>query len=208
MTTRQALLFVRAMSMSEPTAPRLHALRLLAAQRAWTISGEFVATPARRKDRDNLLAAVRSGAHGAGVIVVPALSHLGTTIREVVLLADDLLGRGWDLVCHGDKIDTTEADGRAVIVGMLANIAALDRAGTLERARAARTAIDQARLAGRPVGRRRREVPVQQVFEMLSEGKSWREIGRLTKIPPSTLHAAMKQSEVALQPPLSVLEAA
>lgn len=207
MSSRHALLFVRAVSMNEPTAHRLQALRHLAEQRGWKTSGEFVATPTRRKDRDNLLAAVRSGSHGAGVVVVPALGHLGTTVREVVLLADELLGRGWDLVCHGDGIDTTKAE-RAVIVGTLANLAGLDRAGTLERARAARTAIDQARLAGRPVGRKRREVPVQQVYEMLANGKSWREIARLTGIPASTLHAAMKQAEVAPGPALSLREAA
>lgn len=206
MSPRHAVLFVRARSAREVTAPRLQLLRAVAAQRGWSIAREFVASPIRRGEREALVAAIHSGAHGSGVVIATSLVDVASTVRDAVIVLNDALGRGWDLVATSDAIDTTEASIRLQITGLIAGLAALDREATVERGRAA---LDRARRReGRQLGRKRREVPVQDVQHMLEAGASWREISRHLGIPASTLHAAFKRSPPPVAPDLAVLEAA
>lgn len=202
---RNALIYVRARTLADAPAAQLESLRHLAVERGWKVAGEFVGSPSNPRERERLIAAVHGGAYGAGVLVIPGLSSLSTTIRDVVFLAHDLFGRGWELVSQADDLDTTDATRRAVVVDTIANLAALDQAGVSERAR---FALDQARRRdGRQLGRKRRAVPVQQVRELLEAGCSWREIARQLGIPAATLHAAMKRAR-HVAPGLTVLEAA
>lgn len=203
MSPRHALLCVRARSVREVTAPSLQLLRAFAGNRGWSIAREFVATPARRGERDLLIAALHSGAHGSGVVLATSLADLASTPRDAVMFANDVLCRGWDLVTTSDMIDTTDATSRLQVTGLISGLVHLTVQGAAERARAA---LDGARLRG-SIGRKRREVPVQDVQHMLEAGASWREVSRRLGIPTSTLHAALKRSS-ATAPNLALLEAA
>lgn len=201
---QNALLCVRARTVREVTGPRLQLLRAVAQQRGWSVAREFVAAPGRRNERELLMAALHSGANGSGVVLVTSLVDLASTVRDAVIVAHDVLGRGCDLVATSDGIDTTDATSRLQITSLIAGLAALDREAAVERGRAA---LDRARREGRQLGRKRREVPIQDVENLLAAGASWREIARRLGIPASTLHAALKRTPCSARN-RSVLEAA
>lgn len=198
-----ALLYVRTRTRADTPAVQFHALRQLSALRGWRVAGEFLDLPTDGCNRrDSLLAEIHRGVHPqGGALVCASLSSLTTGSREAVSILHGLLARGWNLVTI-DGTDTTETTN---IASLIASLAALDRAGVAERARAA---LDQARREGRQLGRKRIEIPFEKVHALLDAGRSWREIARVTGISVATLHRAMRSHSVAITTPLSIAEAA
>jgi DNA invertase Pin-like site-specific DNA recombinase len=202
--TRRALLLVTNRTGKTNTAMAFGALRVLAAKRGWQVAREFLATPGQPHEREALVEVVRSGLHGSGVVVCASLADLGTTVRNAVFIADDMMSRGWD-VCT-PEVDTTEPAVRSAMIAALCGLAGVERESIANRAR---VALDRARREGRQLGRKRREVPVDRVRELLATGRSWRDVARATGIPTSTLRTAMKRQPLHLTVPgADALEAA
>jgi DNA invertase Pin-like site-specific DNA recombinase len=189
-TRRNALVYVRSRTIADAPAIQLQALRHLVVQHDWQVAGEFLDLPGGgAKHRDALLTEIRRGAHSCGVLVCPSLSQLTTSVREAVQILNELAARGWDLVTS-DGLDTSTSVSKNELVTMFAALAALDRTGVAERARAA---LDQGRREGRKLGRKKITIPFETVRALLDAGRSWREIARSTGISVGTLHRAMKR---------------
>lgn len=200
-TKRAALLYVRTRTLADTPAAQLHALRQLCAHRGWRVVGEFLDLPTDgSKQRDALLAEVYRGLHDDGLLVCRSLSQLTTSVRDAVQILNGLLARGWDIV----TTDGIEIANKSELTPLIATLAALDRAGVAERARAA---LDHARET-KKLGRKRIEIPVEKIRDLLDAGRSWRDIARATGISVGTLHRSMRSSASKATTRLSLVEAA
>lgn len=199
---RAALLYIRTRTLADTPAAQLHALRQLSAHRGWRVVGEFLDLPTDgSKQRDALLAEVHRGLHADGVLVCRSLSQLTMSVRDAVQILNGLLVRGWDIV----TTDGIETSNKSELTPLIATLAALDRTGVSERARAA---LAQSRHDGKQLGRKRIEIPFKKVRDLLDAGRSWRDIARATGISVGTLHRSMRSSASKVTPPLSIVEAA
>ncbi len=115
--------------------------------------------------------------------------HSGATQREVVLVEGQEAVRALDLVTPSGESDTTVPSGREFGTPFAA----------LTRREKIRIALANARRAGKPVGRKRVVVPIEQAQKLLGEGKSLREASRVLGISVGSLHRAVHQGRAAHQ---------
>ena len=185
-TRRRAFLYAR-----EPGAStQLAALRNVAAQREFDIQNEFVDVlplGARGKcpGRDGLLASVRRGEIGGGVVLCTSLALLGHNLRELVSILDELRARGVGLVVP-HAVDTIASPN------LNAFIAALGRVEADTRGARIRAGLTEARRRGTRVGRPPANVPVDDARQLMATGMSLRGAARALRIAPSTLHRALR----------------
>ncbi len=140
----------------------------------------------KRPQLTKCLASLEAG----DVLVVWKLDRLGRSLRDLIILLDDLKGREVAFRSLTESIDTTTPTGRAMwqMVGILAE---LERSLIQERTQAGRAA---AKARGVKMGRKPL-LSAQQVAharKLLEEGERTVQVARLLKVSRRTLERALR----------------
>ena len=128
--------------------------------------------------------------------MVFALDRLGRSLRDLLLLLDDLNAAGCAVVSLRESIDLTTPTGR-LMLHVLGALAEFERAIITERVKSgiARVQATGRTRSGKPIGRPRRAVDATAVQQLLAAGKSWREIAQALRIPRRTLVRTFLKSD-------------
>jgi DNA invertase Pin-like site-specific DNA recombinase len=187
-------LYARTSTADQDGAAQLHALRQAASGRGWTTIREFIdighsGTKANRPGLDELRGAVRSGE--VQQVMVYGLDRLGRSLRDLLLLMDELSAAGCAVISLRESIDLSTPTGR-LLVHMISSLAEFERELIVGRVRAglARVKATGRTRSGRAVGRPRREVDVAAVRSMRAAGQSWRDIAQVLRVPRRTVERA------------------
>jgi DNA invertase Pin-like site-specific DNA recombinase len=144
-----------------------------------------------RPELDRLLDQVREG----DAIVVYKLDRLGRSCGKLIALAEELEGRGIELISLQEQIDTTAPYGKLVF-RILTALAEMERDIIVERTKAG---LQAARRRGRKGGRPR--VPrkdTDRALKLYELGEhSVKEIEEMTGVKPHTLYRRLKERKEA-----------
>jgi DNA invertase Pin-like site-specific DNA recombinase len=186
--------YVRTSTTDQDGAAQLHALRRAAEARGWVGYQEFIdighsGAKASRPALDALKAAVRAGE--VRQVMVFALDRLGRSLRDLLVLLDDLAASGCAVVSLREAIDLSTPTGR-LLVHLIGALAEFEREIIRERVRSglARVKATGKTRSGKAIGRPRRDVDLQAVHRLRKVGKSWREVAQALKVPRRTLERA------------------
>jgi DNA invertase Pin-like site-specific DNA recombinase len=191
-------LYVRTSTSDQDGQAQLHALRRTAEARGWSGPREFIdlghsGAKASRPALDELKAAVRRGE--VDVVLVAGLDRLGRSLRDLLLLLDELRAGGCAVVSLRESIDLTTPAGR-LMTQVLGALAEFEREIIRDRVSSglARVKATGKTRSGKPVGRPRRQVDVEAVHQLRGEGRTWRQVAQALKVPRKTLERAYATS--------------
>ena len=179
-------LYVRTSTTDQDGAAQLHALKRAAEARGWVGVREFIdlghsGAKASRPALDALKKAARAGE--VSEVMVVGLDRLGRSLRDLLVLLDDLAAAGCAVVSLREGVDLSTPAGR-LQVQILGALAEFERELIRERVKAG---IDRARASGtrsgKPIGRPRRQFDIERARAMRAEGRSWRSIAQALKVP-------------------------
>lgn len=188
-----AALYVRTSTADQDGRAQLHQLRKAAAARQLRRPAEFVdvghsGAKASRPALDRLRAAARAG--DVGVVLVAALDRLGRNLPELLLLVDELAAGGCLVVSLREQLDLTTPAGR-LMLQLFGALAQFEREIIRERVKTGiARAKEKGTRSGKPIGRPARAVDLVQLDRLRREGKSWRAIAQILRVPRRTLERA------------------
>ena len=187
-------LYVRTSTTDQDGQAQLHALRRAAEARGWSQTQEFIdlghsGAKAHRPALDGLRSTARAGT--VRQVLVFGLDRLGRSLRDLLVLLDELAAAGCVVVSLREAIDLGTPTGR-LLVHLIAALAEFERELIRDRVRAglARVKATGRTRSGKAIGRPRRTVDLEAVEELRHAGRSWREIAVALKVPTRTLHRA------------------
>ena len=187
-------LYVRTSTSDQNGEAQLHAMRRAADARGWTDLREFLdighsGAKASRPALDDMRRAAKAGE--IRFVMVAGLDRLGRSLRDLLILLDELNAAGCAVISLRESIDLTTPTGR-LLVHLIAALAEFERELIRERVRAgiARVKATGETRSGKPVGRPRRILDLAAVEKLRSAGRSWRSIAQALKVPRRTLERA------------------
>jgi DNA invertase Pin-like site-specific DNA recombinase len=170
-------IYVRTSTTDQDGAAQLHALHRAAAARGWASVLEYTdlghsGAKASRPALDALKKAARAGE--VRQVMVFALDRLGRSLRDLLLLMDELTAAGCVVISLRESIDLSTPTGR-LLVHLIAALAEFERELIRERVKAgiARVKATGKTRSGQPMGRPRRLVDVQAALALRSQAKCW-----------------------------------
>ena len=191
-------IYVRTSTTDQDGAAQLHALRRAAEGRGWTHVREFIdlghsGAKASRPALDELRQAVRTGE--VREVMVYALDRFGRSLRDLLLLIDEVVAGGCVVISLREAIDLSTPTGR-LLVHLIASLAEFERELIRERVRSgiARVQAGGKTRSGKPIGRPRRNFDIETVRKLRAEGRTWREVAVAVHVPRRTLERAFKVS--------------
>jgi DNA invertase Pin-like site-specific DNA recombinase len=124
--------------------------------------------------------------------MVVGLDRLGRSLRDLLVLLDELNAAGCAVISLREATDLTTPTGR-LLVHSIAALAEFERELIRERVRAgiARVKATGTTRSGRPLGRPRRAVDADAVARLRAKGRSWRSIAQALKVPRRTLERSL-----------------
>src|SRR6266581_575331 len=164
---------------------QLAEIRQFCKRRDWTTVQEYVdkgisGSKEHRPALDKLLADCRKRA--VDCVVVYRYDRFARSLRQLVNALEEFRALGIDFVSLHEGVDTSTPNGRLVF-GIFASIAEFERELIRDRVR---SGIAAARARGKPLGRPRRHVDTDRMATLRTEGRSWREIGRVLGVGVAT----------------------
>jgi DNA invertase Pin-like site-specific DNA recombinase len=185
--------YLRVSTKSQDVEPQRVRLEAFAADRGWTVGGEFVDIASGRQDsRAHLQAMMRAARRGEfqGVLCI-RLDRLARSTRHLCQIAEELEAAGVALVAADQHFDTTTAAGK-LLYGVLATVAQFEadliRERTLDGLAIARR---KGVRIGRPPALARDQLA--RARRLRDSGRTLREIADLLDVAPSTVHAALRE---------------
>ncbi|TFH74444.1 recombinase family protein [Cellulomonas sp. HD19AZ1] len=170
-------------------------LAAVGCDRVWTDAG-VSGTTTSRPQLDALLDYARDG----DTIVVTELSRLGRTVRQLVVLVDDLGARGIGVRSLTQAIDTTPGQGGGIgtlLLSLFAALAQLEREVLVDRTM---SDLAAARARGR-VGGRPTVLPPDKLaaaHALLAAGTPKTEVAAALGVSRSTVYRAIERERVAM----------
>lgn len=154
----------------------------------------------RRPELDRLLGDVRLGLVARLYVYrLDRLSRAG--IRATLSIVEELDAQGVELITLADGFSVS-GPARDVIIAVLAWAAQMERQAISERIGAARRRIEA---QGGAWGRPRREISGAQLADLLTAGKSVREIAETLHVPRSIVGRAVKELDLSQAVPKTYL---
>ena len=149
----RAAVYARVSTLDQEPENQLQELRRYVQARGWTGTEYVDRGVSGAKDRRPALDRLVTDAKRRrfDVLVVWRLDRLGRSLRQLILLLDDLQAIGVDFVSLAEGIDATTPAGRLQLY-ILGAIAEFERARTVERVKAG---LERARAQGKTLGRPR-----------------------------------------------------
>jgi DNA invertase Pin-like site-specific DNA recombinase len=198
--SRRVALYARVSTRDQSPDLQLDALRALAAQRGWTIVGEYVdhgvsGRKVKRPELDRMMQDVHAGR--VDVVAVWKFDRFARSTQHLVTALNDFRARNVEFVSVQDGIDTSTAAGRMVF-GVIASLAEFERELIVERVVAGMAA---AKRRGRRAGRPHVRVDMAKARALRAAGESWRDIGAKLGVGTNTVRRAFAASNVASVPP-------
>ena len=182
-------------------------LRQAAAQRGWTISGDYIddgvsGSKASRPALDRMMADAQAGRFD--VVAVWKLDRLARSVIHLLAMTEAWREWGVGLVSLRDAhIDTTTPSGRFVLQ-ILGAVAELEKGLIQERVVAG---VRRAQAAGKHCGRPRKTTADKALLAakgLLEQGWGWRAVSEATGIQKDTLRRRLKEAGMLAQnPPLA-----
>ena len=171
---------------------QLGELRQVAAQRGWTIIGEFCdvglsGSVARRPDLDRLMTMARGGKLDA--VAVWRFDRFARSTQHLLTALGEFRTFGVEFVSLREQIDTTTPIGKAVFT-IVAAVAELERDLIRERVQAG---VDRAKAAGKHCGRPKVELDLRAARALLDQGRALREVASMLGLPRSTLRRRLAE---------------
>ncbi len=187
---KRVALYARVSTRDQSPDLQLDALRSLAAQRGWTVAGEYIdhgvsGTRTKRPALDKLMRDVHRGA--VDVVAVWKFDRFARSTQHLVTALNDFRTVGVEFVSVQDGIDTSTAAGRMVF-GVIASLAEFERELIVERVKAGMAAAHR---RGRRAGRPRVRVDVVRARALLAEGVSLRQIAVKLGVGGATVRRAL-----------------
>lgn len=152
-----------------------------------------------RPEFQRMLAALRASQFDG--VVAFRFDRLGRNSREVVLLFDELEGRGVQIYSVHENLDTSTAIGRAMRE-ILMVLAQLEREQIAE---ATKQRLGALKALGKRLGRKPRAFDVDLARRLRAEGRSWAKIAMACRAPASTIRLRLQEKGGA--EPVAKLEA-
>ena len=173
---------------------QLDELRQVAAQRGWTVVGEFTdegisGAKQSRPALDAMMDAARLGKFD--LVVVWKLDRLGRSLQHLLSLLDELQALGVGFVSVRDAgIDTTSPSGR-LMLQMIGAFAEFERAMIRERVVAG---VRRAQAAGKHCGRPVVDIDLRPALALLDKGHGLKKIASMLGLSRSTLRARLREA--------------
>lgn len=185
-------IYVRVSTSDQSTDSQLLEAKAYCASRGWNeptiyedhgISGAKLSRP----KYNQLKEAIRR--KQVDVLIVFKLDRLARSLRELVLLVEEMEALGVRLISLKEAIDLTLPTGR-LMFGLISTFAQFERSIIAERVRAGMAA---AKARGSKVGRPS-PLDTAKVKEMRAQGKSLREIAKIVGSSPSAVSRACRKA--------------
>jgi DNA invertase Pin-like site-specific DNA recombinase len=193
--TLRAALYARVSTVGHGQDPglQLDELRQVAAQRGWSVSGEFVdlgvsGTVDSRPDLDRMMADARAGK--LDLIAVFRFDRFARDTRHLLTALDELRCLGVDFISLREQVDTSTPMGQAMFT-IIAAVAQLERDIIRERVVAG---VRRAQAAGKHCGRPRVEMDLRPALALLREGRSLKEAARILQVSRNTLRRRLREA--------------
>lgn len=199
--TKRVALYARCSTDSQTVENQLRDLREVGARLGWNvtevITDEGISGAKGRDQRpgfDRLMTGIARKEWD--LIAAWAVDRLGRSLRDLVILLDDMRDRGVDLYLHQQGLDTSTPTGRAMF-GMLSVFSDFERSLIKSRVICGLNRVRGTKRLGRP------PVPpitVEKVKKMLAAGKSLRVTAKAVGISPAMVSKIKAQMGVGDQP--------
>jgi DNA invertase Pin-like site-specific DNA recombinase len=183
-------LYLRVSSDAQKVDMQRDGLRSLAAQRGWSLVGEYVdqGWSGSKTARPQLTAMMREITKGrVDVVAVWKLDRLGRSTRDLLNMVEELRVRNVQLVSAQESLDTGTPTGRAFLT-MVAIFAELEREWLRERTI---HGLQAAKRRGKRLGRPPVDVDLDVARRLLAEGQSLRAIARALGVGKTSVHRAL-----------------
>jgi DNA invertase Pin-like site-specific DNA recombinase len=191
--SKRAALYMRVSTVDQHPESQLHDLRLMAQQRGYEITREYVdrisGTRAKRPGLDELLHDARRGRFE--VVLVWAFDRMARSVRHFLEVLDELNRSKIEFISFRENVDTGGPLGRALIV-IIGAIAELERNLIIERVRAG---MRRAKLEGRHIGRRPLDIDAAEVLRLRAQRQSLSELAKTFNTSRATISRILKQAK-------------
>ena len=166
--------------------------RLLRARRLRQVASfeEQVSAAKARPEFEAMMDAAHRGEFET--LVVWALDRLGRSMAGNLQAVLDLDRCGVEVISVKESWLDTGGPVRSLLIAIFGWVAEQERIRMGERTKAG---MERARRKGVTIGRPRRSADVRRAQSLLDKGHSLREVARRLRVPPTTLHRALKRSE-------------
>ncbi|MCX7806164.1 MAG: recombinase family protein [Planctomycetota bacterium] len=183
---KRVAIYARVSTAEQSCDAQLLDLRRYAAERGWTVQGEYVdrgvsGAKESRPELDRMMDACRK--RGADVVLVWRFDRLARSVKHLVLTMDELRRLGIEFVSYQENVDTDSPLGRAIFA-IVAAMAELERNIIVERIQGG---LRRARAEGKRLGRPPVSVDAGRVLAMRAEGFSIRRIARRLGVSKSKI---------------------
>jgi DNA invertase Pin-like site-specific DNA recombinase len=174
----------------ENQRPELHRV---ARTRGLSVVAEYEEQASAARDRAQFNAMMRAAHEGRfDVLLIWAIDRFGRSMVGNLQAVLDLDRCGVEVVSVREPWLDTGGAVRPLLIAIFSWVAEQERAQIVARTKAG---LERARRRGVRLGRPSRRVDVRRAREMEAQGASLRSIARKLKVPPTTLHRALRRAE-------------
>lgn len=128
--------------------------------------------------------------HEGDILIVPELSRLGRSLRDIITIVDELNKRSVQLIAVKEGLDPTQNQTfYKVALAIFGVLAEVERDLIRERTK---EGLARARAQGKKLGRPR-TVDYDKVITLLQRGMSPKEIADILEVPRTTIYTVLKR---------------